>query len=264
MRVVVAILLWLGLVGALALPGCEFPSESGEGEGPGHRAQNLALSPKQELQLGRQAYQEVLHDPEHYGRVLPKDSSESQRVRKVADRIIKASEIEPLQREMNLRKGYIFEWEVNVFKNSQVNAFCLPGGKIAVFTGILRVADNDDELATVLAHEIGHALAHHTSERVARQQMNGRSGGIWEKAFDREQESEADHIGLFLMTFAGYDPDEAVRFWQRMAQLHSGREPPEILSDHPSDAHRVEQMEKWVPFAKAAKKAYDEKRIAPS
>ncbi len=254
------------LVVGLSLSGCQYPSE--EGEGPGHREQQLALSPQQELQLGRQTYQEVLNNPEKYGKVLPTASSQTQRVRNVASRIIKASEIEPLEREMNLlnfRKGYRFEWEVNVFENRQANAFCLPGGKIAVFTGILRTAEDDGELATVLGHEIAHALAHHTSERVARDQMNGGGGGIWDKAFDRSQESEADHIGLFLMTFAGYDPEDAVRFWERMEQFSAGRRaPPEFLSDHPSDAHRIAQLKQWVPKARAAKKAYDEGDIAPA
>ena len=85
--------------------------------------------------------------------------------------------------------------------------------------------------------------------------MTGGSGGIWEKKFDREQESEADHIGLFLMTFAGYDPEEAVRFWMRMQQAAGGNRLPEILSDHPSDARRIQNMQAWVPKARAAKRA---------
>jgi predicted Zn-dependent protease len=128
------------------------------------------------------------------------------------------------------------------------------------------VAQNDDQLATVISHEISHALAHHSSERVARQEMNqGGPGGIWSKAFDREQEAEADHIGLFLMTFAGYDPEQAVRFWKQMQQATGGQKrTPEILSDHPSDAHRIQSMEGWVPKAKAARRAFDEGRIAPA
>src|SRR5262249_60183886 len=83
-----------------------------------------------------------------------------------------AGEVAPLRREMNLRlEGYTFEWEFNVLESPQVNAFCLPGGKVAVFTGLLPIAENDDELAVVLGHEIAHALAHHASERIARQQM---------------------------------------------------------------------------------------------
>ncbi|HLW68820.1 MAG TPA: M48 family metallopeptidase [Gemmataceae bacterium] len=255
-----AVLLCAAFGAALACSG----GEPGQGEGPGHRAQTLGLSPGQELQLGRQAQKQILTNPDKYGRPLPDNSPEVQRVRRVAERIIRAAEIEPLQREMNLRKGYKFEWDVHVLNKNVVNAFCLPGGKIFVYTGILRIIQDDDQLATVLAHEIGHALAHHSSERIAHDQMNGGSGGIWDKAFDRAQESEADHIGLFLMTFAGYDPDEAVRFWQRMERLSSGRAPPEILSDHPSDEHRIRDIEAWLPKAKAAKRAFDEGRIAPA
>jgi predicted Zn-dependent protease len=237
-----------------------------EGEGPAHRAQQLALSPQQELALGRQAYQEVLSNPGKYGRVIPADRPECQRVRGIAKRIIQAAGIEPLQREINLRKGYRFEWEVNVLDKEQINAFCLPGGKIAVFHGLIRVVQNDDQLATVISHEIAHALAHHTSERVARKTMNqGGLGVIWSKAFDREEEAEADHIGLFLMTFAGYDPQEAVRFWERMQRATGGQQRlPEILSDHPSDAHRIQNMKGWVPKAKAARRAFDEGRIEPA
>lgn len=246
--------------------GCEPAQQpSGSGEGPGHRAQALALSPQQELELGRQAYREILSNPREAGHVVPADRPECQRVRGVAQRIIRASEIEPLQREINLRKGYRFEWEVNVTDKPQINAFCLPGGKMVVFEGILRVAQNDDQLATVLSHEIAHALAHHVSERVARKELNhGGLGVIWDRAFDRQEEAEADHIGLFLMTFAGYDPEEAVRFWQRMQRATGGQSVPEILSDHPSDARRIQNMREWVPKAKAAKQAFDEGRIAPA
>jgi len=283
--------LWLGLAMILCASGCG-GSEGGAGEGPGRRRQSLALTPQQELELGRVAFKEVLSKPDEYGPALPADDPRVKRVRGVAQRIIKASEIEPLQREINLRvRGYNFEWQVAVLKNKQVNAFCLPGGKMAVYTGILPVAENDDQLATVMAHEIAHALAHHSSERLAREQkyhraieviggaMPGMSrqgrrafmgvlaagAGVRSKAYDREQEAEADHIGLFLMTFAGYDPNEAVRFWERMAQEMAGRgRPPEFLSDHPSDEHRIQALKNWVPKVKAAKKAFDEGRIAPA
>jgi predicted Zn-dependent protease len=252
--------------------GCEFPNApevsqqgQGQGEGPGHRQQALALSPKEELELGRQAYKEVLSNPQEYGRVLPADSPDVRRVREIARRIIQAAGIEPLQREINLRKGYRFEWEVNVLDNKQVNAFCLPGGKMVVFEGILPVAQNDDQLATVISHEMSHALAHHSSERVARREFStGGPGGFWSKGYERADEAEADKIGLFLMTFAGYDPDQAVQFWERMQRASGNqRRLPEILSDHPSDAHRIQAMREWVPRAKAAKQAYDEGHIEP-
>jgi predicted Zn-dependent protease len=260
-------LLFISLSAGLAGFGCDAADDAGGGgEGPGHRAQSLGMSPQEELELGRQAYKEVLANPAKYGRVVPRDRPECQRVRGVAERIIHAAGIEPLQREINLRKSDRFEWEVNVLDKDQVNAFCLPGGKMVVFKGILPVAKNDDQLATVISHEISHALAHHSSERVARQEMNPQgSGGIWSKAFDRQQETEADHIGLFLMTFAGYDPEEAIRFWERMQQATGGQQRvPEILSDHPSDAHRIQSMKAWVPKAKAAKQAFDQGRIEPA
>lgn len=257
--------LFVGVIGLGCGGGFAPPQGNSDGEGPGHRQQRVALSPQQELNLGRKAYQEVLQNPEKYGQRLPANSPEVERVRRVVEKLVRAWEIEPLQREMNLvRKGYHYEWEVNVLKNNNVNAFCLPGGKIIVFSGLLHVAQNDDQLAVVLGHEMGHALAHHASERIARDEINHGSGGrFWSKSFDRAQESEADHIGLFLMTFAGYNPEEAVRFWERMEQLSNGREPPEILSDHPSDEHRLHDIKEWIPKVLDAKKAYDRGDIAP-
>jgi len=242
---------------------CEGPAEE-RGEGPGHRAQVLALNPRQELELGRQAYREILSNPQKFGRVLGADAPETERVKGVAARIVKATEIEPLMREMNLHPGR-FDWEINVLDSPQINALCLPGGKMAVFLGLLQVVQNDDQLAAVIAHETAHALAHHVSERIAQSQgQNGRSvlAELRGKAFDREQEAEADHIGVFLMTFAGYNPEEAVRLWERMEQVGAGRpQVPEILSDHPSDERRLHSIASWVPRALAAKRAFDEGHI---
>jgi len=268
------------LAGSATIPGCG----SGTGEGPGGRAQTLALTPEQELSLGEQAYKEVLSK----SRVL-RNGPEVERVRAIGQRIVNAAEIEPLQREINLRiKGYRFDWEFNVLDSNQVNAFCLPGGKVAVFTGLLRVAEKDDWLATVMAHEIAHALAHHASERLAQQQKLERAAeaasGVLGRMdpqereeligvlaagarlgslpFDRRQESEADHIGLFLMTFAGFDPHEALSFWERMQEVSQRRgRVPEILSDHPSDARRIAQINEWIPQALAAKKALDQGQV---
>lgn len=251
----------------ILIGGCDgprFPGQSrvGEGEGPGHREQRLALTPDQELEVGQQAYQKTLADMRN--KILPAGSPEVIRARKVTSRIVEAIKNRPLQKEINLNlKSYKFEWEVNVVRDEQINAFCLPGGKIIVFTGIMPVAENDDQLAAVLSHEISHALAHHSSERVAREQAGGGSG-LGGLRNDRNQESEADHIGLFLMTFAGYDPEAAVKFWERMQQANRHAGMPEILSDHPSDAHRVQALREWVPKARGAKKAFDEGRIVRS
>lgn len=257
------------LVTAL-LPGCgvPFPTEAPPqrgplGQGPGGRPQPLALNPRQELEVGRRAYREVRQKYED--QLVPGNQPGVQRARHVLSRLERAAAIEPLQREINLRiSGYTFEWELNVIRDPQINAFSLPAGKIFVLTGILRiVGGNDDYLATVLSHEMAHVLAHHSSERVAQEHSAG--GILRSLSYSRMQEAEADHIGIFLMTFAGYNPDAAVEFWKRMRAAHGeGGQVPEILSDHPSDASRVRQLRAWAPRARAAKEAFDEERIAPA
>ena len=238
--------------------GCERPPPDNRNAGPGGREQPLALTPAEEAAVGRKAYGEVM--AEVGDRVLPASRPEARRVRGVTDRLVAAAEIEPLQREVLLRvRGYRFEWETHVVRDSRVNAFCLPAGRIFIFTGILPVVgDRDDALAAVLAHEMAHALAHHGSERVARE---AEGGNVFRRlSYGRMQESEADHIGLFLMTFAGYDPAQAAAFWDRM-QKSGGGKPPEFLSDHPSDEHRARDLREWAPRAAAAKRAFDEGRI---
>jgi predicted Zn-dependent protease len=289
----------LAVVAALVISCGNAPdfNETG-GQGPGHRPQQLGLTPEQEKKLGDRARDETMSKARAKGILLPDDSPETKRVSKVGQAIEKAVDIKPLQREINLRiQGYRFDWEYHVLRAKEINAFCLPGGHVFVFTGLLPEAGNDDQLATVMGHEIAHALAHHASERIARQGLDGDAqtalrvqlssmdddvvrrlmgalapgslqvsdGGsksLGDLAFDRAQESEADHIGVFLMTFAGYDPVESVKFWQRMMDANRGPRPPEILSDHPSDARRIRQMEEWVPEAKGAKSAFDRGHIA--
>jgi predicted Zn-dependent protease len=270
------------------------------GQGPGHRPQQLGLDPAQERALGEKARNEIMAKAKAKGILLSDDSPETKRVRAVGQHIEKAVAIKPLQREINLHiEGYRFDWEYHVLRAKEINAFCLPGGHVFVFTGLLPVVQNDDQLATVMGHEIAHALAHHASERIARggldsdaqtalrvrqldsmddevvrrllgalapgalQVSDGGSESLGDLAFDRAQESEADHIGVFLMTFAGYNPEQAVVFWQGMMEANRGPRPPEILSDHPSDARRIRQMQEWVPEAKGAKKQYDQGHIAP-
>jgi metalloendopeptidase OMA1, mitochondrial len=251
-------------IGLVALAGCDLGSEGpgGRGEGPGGRQQELGLNPREELEIGRKAYREVLE--EYRGRILPDNHPDAVRCRRIVDRLRTAAEIEPLQREIGLRiRGFAFEWEVKVVQERQINAFCLPAGKMVVFTGIIPVAGSDAQLAAVLSHEMSHALAHHGSERVFREQSG--VGVLRSLQYDRFQESEADHIGVFLMAFADYDPEEAVAFWMRMARATGGESGmPEILSDHPATRKRIEQLRKWAPRAKDAKRAFDEGRIAPA
>jgi predicted Zn-dependent protease len=270
------------------------------GQGPGHRPQQLGLTPQQEKKLGGRAQTEIIEKAKAKGILLADDSPETKRVTKIGKAIEKAVAIKPLQREINLSiVGFQFDWEYHVLRTKDINAFCLPGGHVFVFTGLLPVVQNDDQLATVMGHEIAHALAHHASERIAREGLDSEastalqvrqldsmdedvvrrllgalapgaarlsSGGtdLGTLAFNRAQESEADHIGVFLMTFADYDPQQAVVFWERMMEANRGSQPPEILSDHPSDARRIRQLEEWVPEAKGGKKAYQSGRIAPA
>jgi predicted Zn-dependent protease len=171
--------------------------------------------------------------------------------------------------------GLQANWEFIVIDEPAVNAFALPGGKVAVYKGILPVAQNDAGLATVLGHEIGHVIAHHAGERISRSTLveagtevlvagvggdaatqqtvgallgAGATFGL-ELPFSREQEYEADHIGLVLMARAGYDPRQAVGFWQRMQAKAGAGRPPEFFSDHPSDANRISRIEALLPEA---------------
>ncbi len=169
-----------------------------------------------------------------------------------------------------------YKWEVNLVESKEVNAWCMPGGKIVVYTGILPVTQTEAGLAVVMGHEVSHAIAEHGNERmsqgllaqlgaaglsVALQNKPEQTKNLWMSAysvgaqygallpFSRTQESEADEIGLTLMAMAGYNPNEAVSFWERMAKSSEGKAPPEFMSTHPSDATRIADIKKHVPEA---------------
>lgn len=168
-----------------------------------------------------------------------------------------------------------FAWEFNLADNNEVNAWCMPGGKVMVYTGILPFTQNETGLAVVLAHEIAHAVAKHSNERMS-QALIAQLGGetlaaalhnqpqqtqqVWMSLFgvgvslgailpySRLQENEADHLGLIFMAMAGYNPNAAVEFWQRMSQ-NAGEKPLEFLSTHPSDASRIKKIQSEIPEA---------------
>jgi predicted Zn-dependent protease len=170
-----------------------------------------------------------------------------------------------------------YQWEFNLVQDTQINAFCMPGGKIVVYEGLLPVTQDEASLAIVLGHEIAHAVAKHSAERLSnayRQQYGiqvlgavasgmgasssmvqlgqivaGAGGQFFTAGFSRKQESEADHMGLVFAAMAGYDPSVAVGFWQRMSQATGGGSS-SLLSDHPSDAERISDIQKWIPEAK--------------
>jgi predicted Zn-dependent protease len=169
-----------------------------------------------------------------------------------------------------------YQWEFNLVEDKQVNAWCMPGGKVVVYTGILPVTKTEEGLAVVMGHEIAHAVAEHGNERMS-QGMLAQLGGValdvamkdkpqqtrelWQSAFglgaqvgvllpfSRTQESEADELGLTFMAMAGYNPQEAVTFWQRMSANSGGKAPPELLSTHPSDETRIRQIQEHMPEA---------------
>jgi predicted Zn-dependent protease len=226
-----------------------------------HREQHVALTDAQQSQLGSQEYTKTLRTSR--ARIVS-SGPQYARVQRVAKRI----------EAVAARDKPDFSWKVTLIRKKVANAYCLPGGKIVVYTGILPLTENDAGLATVLGHEVAHATAEHVAERIEREHLTGVAAAIIAGGvaftpaqyvrvlalvdagatlpFSRSQESEADHIGLVYMARAGYDPHQAVAFWKRMLRASKGKEPPEFLSDHPSDAHRVERIEGWLPEARRA------------
>jgi len=182
-------------------------------------------------------------------------------------------------------QGYLkdYSWEYKLVDSKEVNAWCMPGGKIVFYTGILPICKDDAGIATVMAHEVAHALANHGAQRMSAAQLQelGAAGisiatgtqsaekqEMWQQyyglgsqvgvmlPFSRNHESEADMIGLKLMAIAGYNPDNAVIFWERMAANATGNKPMEIMSTHPSDATRISKLKSQIPEAKLEAKKF--------
>src|SRR6266542_1124869 len=239
------------LIMALALlaTGCETVPYTG-------RSQLQLLSPSQESEMGVQAYQQILGQSH-----ASADTAATGMITRVGSRIAAVTG----------RPEY--KWEYRLIQDDkQANAFALPGGKVAVYTGILPITRDEAGLAVVLGHEVSHVMARHSAERISEQlslqlgaQMVGSALGLDPEVtkvgagllvsalllpWGRSQESEADHLGLIYMAKAGYDPHAARDLWIRMAEASKGRSrPPEFLSTHPSEEARVRQIEGWLPEA---------------
>lgn len=219
-----------------------------------NRSQMIFMSQKEELALGEKSYEKVLKEED-----VIKNSKNTKLINEIGTKIAKVANKPD------------FNWEFNLVKNDDINAFCLPGGKVVVYTGILKIAKNEDQIATVISHEIAHALARHGAERVssAMVQQGVQAVGnlvlqatapeysnIFNQAYgvgtnlavmlpySRLHESEADEIGIHLMAKAGYDLDEAVKFWENMNK--NSKESIEFLSTHPSNKTRINDLIKLI------------------
>jgi predicted Zn-dependent protease len=234
------------------------------------RSQLNLVSTEQETQLGLSSFDQLKKDTP-----INHDPAINNQVQRVGKRIaaVAGKDLPDAQ------------WEFVVFDSKEANAFCLPGGKVGVYTGILPITRDDAGLATVLGHEIGHAVAHHGAERMSEAMLIQTGGQLlgasvsaadprWQQVtllaygagtqlgrelpHSRAQESEADHIGLIYMARAGYDPQAAVDFWQRFAQYnqqHGGNNSAlaGFLSTHPLDETRIRQLQSWLPEAEQAR-----------
>ena len=235
----------------------------------GRRQLNL-VPESQVISLSFDGYKQVLKENK-----LSTNAEQTQMVKKVGLRIQHAVETYMDQHNFKDRlKG--FSWEFNLLESPTVNAFCMPGGKVAFYTGIMPICKDEIGIAVVMGHEVAHAIANHGGERMSQgliQQMGGvaiavalqdKPGTTQELAlsaygagsnvfgilpYSRLHESEADHLGLIFMAMAGYDPREAPKFWERMSAMSKGNKPPEFLSTHPSNTTRIQDLNKEVPEA---------------
>lgn len=238
------------------------------------RKTRLLVDDAQILSLSSQQYQDYMK-----GAKLSSNKNNTALVKRVGQRL--ATAVETYLRE----NGYSnelqnFQWEFNLVANSQANAFCMPGGKIVVYEGMLPLTKDEASLAIVLGHEIAHAVAKHSAEQLSkqmRQQYAAKIGGtvltqlaqqkglggaaslidmagqigfnFANLKYSRDNETEADHLGLIFAAMAGYDPQLAIPFWQRMAQQGGGNTKSELFSDHPSDEKRIASLQKLMPEA---------------
>ena len=232
----------------------------------------LKLVPESEMQsMAGQQYQQFLSENKVVSSSVNKDA---EMVRRVGQRISKAVEDYYAQKGLSgSLDGY--KWEYNLVDSKEINAWCMPGGKIVVYTGLLPITQNEAALAVVMGHEVSHAIFQHGNERMSQQLGTEVLGAGLQVAlankpaqtqnafmtafglgsqvgvllpFSRKHELEADHYGLLWAAMAGYNPQEAIPLWQRMA-AGGGQKPPEFLSTHPDDGRRIEELQKYMPEA---------------
>jgi predicted Zn-dependent protease len=234
------------------------------------RSQFNIVPDQQMLSMSFQQYDQFLKENK-----LSTDPAKTRMVKTVGKKISRA--VEQYLMENNLANEIRnYSWEFNLVESDEINAWCMPGGKVVIYTGILPVAQNDSGLAVVMGHEIAHAVAKHGNERMSHAmavQMGGlglsaalssypqQTQELWMAVvgagaqvgfmlpYSRLHEREADELGLIFMAIAGYDPNHAVGFWQRMSQQKAGAAPPEFLSTHPSDAARIQNIKELIPKA---------------
>jgi predicted Zn-dependent protease len=206
---------------------------------------------------------------------VPESNQDAQMIKRVGQRIQRAVQTY-MRRKRLTRRIKNFKWEFNLVQNNAVNAWCMPGGRIVFYTGILPVTQNESGVAVVMGHEVAHAVARHGNERMSQQLLvmgggltlailtrdkpreardlflsaYGVGGSLGILAYSRTHETEADKMGMVFMSIAGYDPEAAIGFWERMASLSKGPKPPEIVSTHPSDDRRIRDIRAFIPKAK--------------
>ena len=219
-----------------------------------NRSQMIFMSQKEEMALGEKSYKESLSQSK-----IITGTKDATRIKNIGARIAKVANRND------------FQWEFNLVEDEAINAFCLPGGKVVVYTGILQMAKNDDQLATVISHEIAHALARHGAERMSSsmvqqglqvvgnialgvtapqyQNLFNQTDGVGTQLgvmlpYGRMQESEADEIGIYLMSQAGYNVNEALKFWENMSE--GKKEGSDFFSTHPSSTNRISDIQKVI------------------